>query len=106
MGQADAAYQAARQAVSKTANIRQAVEEALARHYHASTTLSTEQVTKLAHDTSQEMQMAVQERQQLKTRLQDQQAETERLRAELQKFQAAQSSELQGMQQQQLLQQE
>ena len=82
------------------------MEEALARHYHASTTLSTEQVTKLAHETSHEMQRAVQERQQLQTRLQDQQAETERLRAELQKFQVAQSSELQGMQQQSLLQQQ
>ena len=72
MGQADAAFQAARQAVSETANMRQAVEEALVRHYHASTTLSTEQVTKLAHETSQEMHVAVQERQQLKTQLQDQ----------------------------------
>ena len=72
MGQADAAFQAARQAVSETANIRQTVEEALARHYHASATLSTEQVTKLAHETSQEMHVAVQERQQLKARLQDQ----------------------------------
>ena len=71
MGQADAAFQAARQAVSETATIRQTVEEALARHYHASTTLSTEQVTKLAHETSQEMQMAVQERQQLNVRLQE-----------------------------------
>ena len=50
--------------------------------------------------------MAVQERQQLNVRLQEQQAETKRLRAELQRVQAAQSSELQGMQQQRMLQQE
>ena len=99
MGQADAAYQAAKQAISEMASIRRTIEAALTAQFQHQTALTSDQVTQLAKETSSQWQGAVQAQQQLQARLRDQQAETERLRAELQNVQISQSSGLQELQQ-------
>jgi hypothetical protein len=102
---ADVAMQEARRAMLETTSVRKTVKDALAAHLQASTSLSGQQVTKLAQDTSAEFQAAVGEQRRLEKCLHDQQAETERLRQELHHVHAAQSANVQAWQQNQAAEQ-
>ena len=61
--QADAAMEAARKAVLDTAEVRRTVEAALAAQFQHQTALTADQVDKLAKETSQKWQGAIQESQ-------------------------------------------
>ena len=63
----------------ETVAVRKAVEGALAAHLQTSTTLSGQQITSLAQETSREFQAALGEQRRLEKNLQEQREETAKL---------------------------
>ena len=91
--------QEAWKAMLETASVRKAVEDTLSMHLQASTSLSGQQIAPLVRETSAEFQAAIGEQKRLEQRLKEQHEETIRLPNELHEAHAAQSANVQALQQ-------